>query len=269
MKEYKIIFLGTAGISAVGEQIRSSGGIIFKFENIQIHLNPGPGALSQAIRCKVNPRNTNLVLVSNNDIARCNDVNAIIDSMTYSGFDKRGLLMASKSVIYGDEKERPYLSKFHRGCIEQYIAISQGQEVKVNTFLIKGTKTRHSDETSIGFKILTKRFNLGYVGDTAFFFELIDEFRSCDILIINNERTFKEDGKDSLSSNDVIRIIENIKPKLVILTGFGEKFLLGNILYEIREIQKKTFSNILMAKDGLVVYPLEYVGARQKTLASY
>ena len=91
----KIIFLGTGGDkSVIGRQIRASGGIIIQNNNLQFHLDPGPGALVKAKEFGINPRATTALLVSHNHLGHCNDVNAVIDAMTLSGLDKRGVLIA-------------------------------------------------------------------------------------------------------------------------------------------------------------------------------
>ena len=51
----RIIFLGTAGSTAVvSKQLRASGGIIIQVEDLQFHLDPGPGALVKAKEYGVN-----------------------------------------------------------------------------------------------------------------------------------------------------------------------------------------------------------------------
>ena len=85
----KIIFLGTAGDSNVlGKQYKASGGMILQMGDVQLHLDPGPGALVRADQYGVNLRSNTAVLISNSSLKNCNDVNIVIDAMTYSGFDK-------------------------------------------------------------------------------------------------------------------------------------------------------------------------------------
>ncbi|MBC8444422.1 hypothetical protein H8D83_02435 [Candidatus Woesearchaeota archaeon] len=73
-----------------------------------------------------------------------------------------------------------------------------------------------------------------------------------------------------LSSDDAVKIINKVKPKVVIITHFGIKMLKADPLYEAREIQKQTGIQIIAAKDGMVINPISYsTGLRQKTLNMY
>ena len=70
----RIIFLGTAGSSAVAsKQLRSSGGIILQVEDLQFHIDPGPGSLAKAKQFGVNLHNNTAVLVSHAHMNHCND----------------------------------------------------------------------------------------------------------------------------------------------------------------------------------------------------
>jgi hypothetical protein len=80
----------------------------------------------------------------------------------------------------------------------------------------------------------------------------------------------KEENKNNLCKEDVIKIINKVNPRLAIITHFGINFLKADPLYEIREIQKQTNTQVIAAKDGMVVNPISYdVQQGQKTLYKY
>ena len=83
-----IIFLGTSGGNAVSKQIQSAGGIILQVEDLQFHLDPGPGALSKAKEYGINLNRNTAVLVSHNHVNHCSELNPVIDAMTYCGLDQ-------------------------------------------------------------------------------------------------------------------------------------------------------------------------------------
>ncbi len=265
----KIIFLGTAGDSiAVGKQLMSSGGIVVSVDNNQFHLDPGPGAILKAKEYGINPRNNIAVLTTNNSIYHCNDINAVVDAMTHSGLDRRGVVVSCKSVIQGTEDSYPYLTKKCRNYVEKVIGLEPGNRVGINNIEIKATKTKNNDDhTAIGFRLLTSKFSLGYTSQTSYCHELIDEFKGIDILILNVVSPEENRTDEGLNTQDAIKLISDIKPKLAVITGFGIKMMKADPLEETRKIQRATGVQTIAAKDGMVINPLSYdVSLRQKTL---
>ena len=109
-----ILFLGTAGSSAVvTKQLRSSGGIVLHVEDLQFLIDPGPGAITKAREYGVNLHHNTAILVSHNHLNHCNDLNSVIDAMTHSGIEQRGIILGSKSVLQTQENSHPYLTKYH------------------------------------------------------------------------------------------------------------------------------------------------------------
>jgi len=245
--------------------LRSSGGIILRIKNIQFHIDPGPGALVKAREYGINLRGNNVVLVSHSHLDHCNDVNVVISAMTHDGLDKAGILIGSKSVLIGNEGERPYVTKIHKRYLDKYLSLESGNNVKFGSDIELHTlKTKHRDETGIGFKFISDKFSIAYSGDTAFFPELIDEYRNSDILILNNLEPFGYPSDDHLSSDDSTKIISMVRPKLAILTHFGQKIIEQNPIYQARDIQRKTNVQTIAARDGLVVDPISLSASLKK-----
>ncbi len=266
-----IIFLGTGGDSyVVGKQIRASGGIILQIDDDQYHIDPGPGALVRAKEEGINLRANTALFVTHNHLNHCNDINAVIDAMTYSGFDKKGVLVANNAVINGSENHQPFLQKYYCDCLERYIVLEAGSKVGVNDVEIRAIKAKHSEPNAIGFKFITPNYTLTYTGDTIYSVETISEYENSNILILNVPCLKKEENKNNLCKEDVIKIINKVNPRLAIITHFGINFLKADPLYEIREIQKQTNTQVIAAKDGMVVNPISYdVQQGQKTLYKY
>lgn len=269
--ESSIIFLGTAGDSfVVSRQIRTSGGIILKVNDNQFHIDPGPGSLLMAKECGVNLRANTAILVSHNHLYHCNDLNAVIDAMTYSGFDKKGVLIANTTVVNGTEKYPPSLVPFYRDCLERFIVLSPTQRVGINDIEIQALLARHSEPNTIGFKFFTPQFTLTYTSDTKYSAEVLEGYKNSNILILNVTNLKKEDAQDSLCQEDAIKIIKAVNPRLAIITHFGIKMIEADPLYSVREIQKQTGVQTIAAKDGMVINPVSYsVDKGQKTLQAY
>ena len=266
-----IIFLGTGGDSyVVGRQIRASGGIILQIGDDQYHIDPGPGALSMAKETGINLRANTALFVTHNHINHCNDINAVIDAMTYSGFDKKGVLVANNTVINGSLNYQPFLQKYYRGFLERFIVLEEGGKVGINDVEVKAMKAKHSEPDAIGLKFITPDFTLAYTGDTAYSAENLADYENSDVLILNVPCLKKEESKDNLCKGDAVNIIKKVNPKLAIITHFGINFLKADPLYEIREIQKETNCQVIAATDGMVINPVSYaVEQGQKTLYKY
>jgi ribonuclease BN (tRNA processing enzyme) len=266
-----IIFLGTGGDSiVVGKQLRGSGGIVLQVEDYQFHLDPGPGALVRALQFDVNIRENTVVLVSHAHTNHCNDVNAVLSAMSYNGIDIKGVLVANHTLVNGDEKEPAFLTQYHRNMVERIIVAREGHKIGVENIEIHALKAHHTDPHCIGFRFFTPNFVMSYSSDTTYSSEIAEQFEKSDILILNNVHPFGSKSKDNLCSDDIVKIVSKVKPRLTIITHFGSKMLQADPIQEAREIQKQSGSQVIAAKDGLSVNPLSYAeSVRQRTLNLY
>lgn len=255
----QIIFLGTAGDSSVTtRQLRASGGIILQVDDLQFHIDPGPGALNKAKEHNLNLRANTAVLVSHAHLNHCNDLNTVIDAMTLSGLDKKGVLITNKTIIQGSGKHGRYLTKHHQDLLEKTILLEKSQRVAVESVEIHALSAQHTDPRSIGFKFLCPRFTLSYSSDTKYNKDMVREMLGSDILILNVSYPGSKSQNLNLDTNSAIKIIEKVKPKLAIITHFGLEMLKTDPIIEAREIQKQTGVQTIAAKDGLVISPENY-----------
>ena len=255
----RIIFLGTAGSSSVArKQLRSSGGIIIQVEDLQFHIDPGPGTLRKAHECGVNLHHTTAVLVSHNHINHCNDLNVVIDAMTHSGIEHRGIILASKSVLHNLEGSYPIITRYHQNLVERIITLEKNHKVGIELVEINALSVDHHDETAIGFKFFCPKFTLSYTGDTALTDELLEQLAGTDILILNVPFPGDMESGKNLNRSDAIKIISHVRPKLAILTHFGLEMIKADPLQEAREIQRITGVQTMAAKDGLAISPESY-----------
>jgi ribonuclease BN (tRNA processing enzyme) len=266
-----IIFLGTGGDSiVVGRQLRASGGIIIQSDDCQLHIDPGPGSLVRAPQCDVNIRQNTAVIVSHAHLNHANDVNAVVSAMTYNGLDNKGVLVANDTLVNGIENDSPFLSKFHRNFVERILTVRPGQKIGIEDIEIHVLKANHTEPNALGFRFFTPHFVLSYSGDTCYSNDIVDQYDKSDILILNTVFPAGMKSKENLVCDDVAKIIERTKPKLVVLTHFGHKMIEEDPLYQARELQKQANTQVIAAKDGMAINPLSYSASlRQKTLNLY
>jgi len=267
----RILFLGTGGDEiVVSKQVRASGGIIINTLGYQFMIDPGPGALAQAKRHNINLRENTAVFISHAHLNHCNDVNAVLAAMSHNKLDVKGVLIANDTLVNGDEKTKPYITDFHKKCVERIIVANSGQRIGIQDIEIRLLKTKHTDPKTIGFKIITPQFSLVYSSDTGYNTELIKEYADTDILILNAVNPFDKKDEFNLNSDDVVNIIKRVNPKAAIITHFGKDMIEANPVYQARDISRITGIDVIAAEDGTSIDPLSYATkTRQKKLEGF
>lgn len=271
LMESQLIFLGTGGDAfLVGKHIRGAGGIILKSNGLQFHIDPGPGALTAARQYGINLRENIAVLVSHAHTNHCNDINAVINAMSYAGLDVKGVLIANNTVVNGNENTYPILTNFHKKCVEKVIVAKLNKKIGIENIEIQPLKAEHTDPDALGFKFFTSEFVLSYTGDTKYTKEVVEQHKNSDILIMNVKFPADAEERTHLNTDDAIKLLNKARPRLAIITHFGNKMHQADPISEAREIQLTTDVQTIAAKDGLTINPISYAaGLRQKTLNLY
>lgn len=265
----KIMFLGVAGDHIVsGRQVRASGGIHIVADDMQMHIDPGPGALVKNREYAINPRENVAILVSHSHLNHCNDVNALIAATTANGLDHNCVLVAPNSLLKGLDGQTPYLTNFHKNSVERVIPVEKGNTVGINKIEVTALPTKHGDEDGVGYKIVASKFKLVYSGDTEYFPEMADLYKGADILILNVQEPFGKQVQGHLSADDAVKILKDAKPGLAVVTHFGAKMIPLDPLLVGREIQMKSGVQVVAASDGTTIDPITklVIGRGKKTV---
>ncbi|MFH1287821.1 MAG: MBL fold metallo-hydrolase [bacterium] len=251
----RIKFLGTAGARfVVTRQLRASGGIWFDLDETNFLLDPGPGCLVKCMssRPKKDPLVLDGIILSHRHIDHSSDLNIMVEAMTNGGFKKKGLVLLPRDAV----EEETIFFKYLRGTIDELVILKEKSKFKIRSVDISTScRLSHPVET-YGFKFKFSKGVIGYIADTRFFPELVNEFKS-DVLIINTVRFDKEPGGDKiidhLTFNEAIRLIKEIKPKLAVLTHFGMT-MIKNKPYELAKIaSNETRIKVISASDGMEI----------------
>ncbi|MEM4247120.1 MAG: MBL fold metallo-hydrolase [Candidatus Woesearchaeota archaeon] len=266
----QLVFLGTAGnLGVVSKQSRTSGGFIIKTGELQLHIDPGPGALTNAALCGINVRAHTAILISHAHLNHCNDLNALINTMTLNGLDSHGVLVAPESIINGTEHIKPVLHTHFANQLEKIIVAQPNKKIGIESIEVHPLAAKHSDLHSLGFKIFTPEFVLAYTGDTNYNPEIAKQYAGADIIVVNCQHPGKT-KESGLCTADVTRLLKKAMPKLCILTHFSQRMLDANPLYEAREIQRQSGVQVIAAEDGMTLDPSSYSAEmKQKTLGLF
>ncbi len=216
----EIILLGTGGGRIVVFQgIRSSGGILIKYEEKIVFVDPGPGALGGLIKNKIYPNKIDSIWVTHKDLDHTGELNIIVEGMTEGGFKKRGKIFLPEEVL----KENILLS-YLREYVEEIKIIKELDSYEVCGLKIK-TSPRHNHRETECYGFIIENFSFGYLVDTKPEENIIKFYSGLDILLVNCVLLEPKEGVYHISLRDIPFVYEITKPKKLILTHFGMRLL--------------------------------------------
>ena len=244
-----ITFLGTGGGRfATIYQIRSTGGIYIQ-DGVNIHLDPGPGALTNMRRLSLDPARTDAILVSHCHPDHYVDAEVLIEGMARGGFKRRGALVGSRTVIEGEGNLGPCISGYHQSIPEEVIVVEAGNRFKLGEMKVSATPTVHSDPSGVGFRFRTSDGDVSYVSDTEIDDDVVDAHRGARVLILNLTRPLGSRIPKHLSTEEAAEMVDAIRPKMAILTHFGMKLLHDGVRTQSRYIEDRTGIRTVPADD--------------------
>lgn len=261
MNDDELVILGSGGgRHNLRTQYRATGGILYKFNGIQAHIDPGPGAIVRLNQYNEDPLKTELFIVTHVHIDHFNDLCAIIEASRESLHDnnyhyfKKGTLITTTDTLQ-------YVSDYHQNMLEKIIPFKAGDSIEYKDVQIVGTKVIHSQVEGFGVIFKLKTYSIGFSSDTKVFEGFSEQFSGVDILVLNLLRPDSITCKRHLCTDEVIPYLNNIKPPLrgLIISHFGSymdsifspKNFVPSQIEKIRE--KTSIPNVIAAEDGLKI----------------
>jgi phosphoribosyl 1,2-cyclic phosphodiesterase len=253
MAPYEIIFLGTGGgrFTTITQKRRTAG-IRIIGENLNLHLDPGPGALVYSISEGLDPQKLNAIFVSHCHPDHYTDAEVLIEAMTRGMTKKRGVLAASKSVLRGSEVCEPSISKYHQQMLEQIIEAVPNMRFQVADVAVLFAEARHTDPDAVGFKFETKEYgDFAYTSDTEYFEGIGKYYRGVRLLLLCVMRPAGKPWKGHMTTEDAIKIIQEAQPEQAVLTHLGMQMIFQGPSREAKLIEEKTGTPTVAAIDGM------------------
>jgi phosphoribosyl 1,2-cyclic phosphodiesterase len=276
MAEIELVFLGTGGGRfATITQRRRTGGIRFLSKSLNMHLDPGPGALIYSLRMGLNPQKIRAMLVSHSHPDHYTNAEILIEAMTRGMLRKRGIAAAPHSVLFGNEESGPAISRYHQQMLEKVIEVKPGVAFHVNNMRIVSTEARHSDPAAVGFRFETPDVgDIAYTSDTEYFEGVVKAYEGVRLLILCVMRPFGNPWMGHMTPEDAIKIVEKVKPELAVATHFGMKMIFSGPNRQVKMIQEKTGIPTLAASDGMRLkigekIRVERTGRKQRDLEEF
>jgi phosphoribosyl 1,2-cyclic phosphodiesterase len=253
MAQFEIVFLGTGGgrFTTITQKRRTAG-IRILGENLNLHLDPGPGALVYSISEDLDPQKLNAVFVSHSHPDHYTDAEVLIEAMTRGMTKKRGVLAASKSVLKGNDVCEPSISKYHQQMVEQIFEAVPNMRFQVADVAVSVAEARHTDPDAVGFRFETKEYgDFAYTSDTEYFEGVGKNYTGVRLLMLCVMRPAGKPWKGHMTTEDAIKIVEEARPEQAVLTHLGMQMIFQGPAREAKLIEEKTGTPTVAATDGM------------------
>jgi len=247
----KLTFMGTAGARfMVAKQLAASGGLYLEQDGTRIAMDPGPGAVVQYAKRKVDLARLNGILVSHRHLDHCSDVNVVIEAMTEGGFRRRGTLFCPGDAL----DEDPVVLHYLRDFPESVVRLEAQCEYRLGE--IKFTTTRrhiHGVET-YGFRFGDvgdgRLPRLGWVTDSQYY-DSIAEDHCAEVMVIHTVLAHSRPDLPHLGLDDAERIIGMARPRLAVITHFGMNVWRAHPWEVAAGMSQRTGVEVKAARDGM------------------
>jgi phosphoribosyl 1,2-cyclic phosphodiesterase len=219
---------------------------------LNLHLDPGPGALVHSIHEELDPQKINAIFVSHCHPDHYTDAEVLIEAMTRGMTKKRGVLAAAKSVLEGNSACEPSISKYHQQMPEQKIEAVPNMKFQVDKLDVSVTKAVHTDPDAVGFRFETSDFgDFAYTSDTEYYEDIGKYYEDVRLLILCVMRPAGKPWKGHMTTDDAIKIVETARPEQAVLTHLGMQMIFKGPAAEAKLIEEKTKVPTIAATDGM------------------
>ena len=252
----ELVFLGTGGGRfATITQKRRTGGIRILSKSLNIHVDPGPGALIYSLEAGLNPQKLKAVLVSHRHPDHYSNAEILVEAMTRGMLKKRGIVAAPPNILVGDTMTGPAISTYHQRMIDEAITLKPGVNFRVGKTKIVSTETRHSDPEAVGFRFEIPEVGaIGYTADTEYFEGIEEEYRGVRLLILSVMRPLGSPWTGHMTPKEAAKIVDAVKPEMAVATHFGMKMIFSGPAYEVKLIEDTTGVPTVAAFDGMKLH---------------
>ena len=257
----ELTFLGTGGgrFTTIS-QLRQTGGLYIRDRGLACNIDPGPGALVHMHRYGLDPTKTDAVLVSHAHPDHWTDAAILLEGITRGGLERKGALVAPRSVLRGTKAADgtpigPVLTQFHQEMMAGLHEVKAGDSVTLEgMYEVLATKQDHSDPDTVGFRFKLTNGALSYIPDTRYFDGLADAHQGSRLVVCQMTRGGSDRIPWHMCTDDVERLADQIRPRLLLLTHFGYKTLKdGDPGVWASRITDRTGVPTVAARDGLRV----------------
>lgn len=252
---FRITFLGTGGgRHSAMYQTRCTGGMLVEHSGGRnLHIDPGPGALTQMRCIRYDPVRTDSVLVSHAHPDHYSDAEVVIEGMTYGGWRRRGHLYGSPTVLEGADGIGPCISRHHLGMVAGSTLLKPGETLDIDGLRMDVCRAEHSDPTNTGYRFHTGNGIVSYVSDTCYTERIADQYAGSRVLILPVTCPEGMCIKHHMCTDDAIEFIRRVQPELTIFTHLGIAMICEGPDRQAALAEDRTGCRTVSARDLMVL----------------
>lgn len=242
----KVTFMGTAGARfMVAKQLAASGGLYLEENGIHLACDPGPGAVVQYAKRKVDLARLDGILVSHRHLDHCGDVNVMIEAMTEGGFRPRGKLYCPADALDDD----PVILRYLRSFPNEVVRLEPSTDYRLKDLAFTTSPRHVHGVETYGFRFGDR---LGWVTDSGYY-DGIAEDHKADTMILHTVLMDRRPELPHLGIDDAARIIAEAEPKLAIITHFGMGVWRAHPWELAEKLSQTTGVQVKAARDGMAI----------------
>ena len=248
-----IKFVGTAGARfVVAKQLRSSGGLWLSLQDVNLYMDPGPGAL---VRClssepQLDPTKLDGILLSHKHLDHSGDINVLIEAMTEGGYRPKGILFAPQDALEDD----PVVFRYVRNYLERIEVLEESRDYSLGDLKFSTARKHFHSVETYGFNFHLPEATVSYIADTKYHPDLPSQYPG-ELLIMNVVLLAENPQRqiDHLSLDDVRLILRKTKARVAVMTHFGMRMLEANPPELADRLSEETGVRVFAAQDGMTL----------------
>lgn len=248
----RIIFLGTGGgRHTTMYQSRCTGGMLFEHGSPtrRLHIDPGPGALTQMNRIHYDLGLTESLIISHAHPDHYSDAPSVIEGMTRGGWEKKGHVYGSPTVIEGVGGLGPCLSRYHLNLPISATSFVPGDVLDIDGMTVDICRARHSDPCNVGFRFHTPFGTVSYLSDTEYDPDIGKQYIGSRVLILPVTTPHGNRIHYHMCTDDAIEIAELVKPELCVFIHAGIVMLRQDPDRQAAMVESSTGVRTVAARD--------------------
>jgi phosphoribosyl 1,2-cyclic phosphodiesterase len=238
--------MGTAGARfMVAKQLAASGGIYLEAGRTRVALDPGPGAIVQYARRKVDVSTLDAIVLSHRHLDHCGDVNVMLEGMTGGGFSRRGTLLCPSDALDDD----PVVLRYVRRWPSEIVRLAPETAYRIGELDFTTTRRHVHGVETYGFRFAGR---LGWVTDSQYYEGIADDHRA-DVMVIHVVLMQTRPELPHLSYEDAERIVGDARPRLAVLTHYGMTVWRAHPWELAERMAHRTGVEVRAARDGMTL----------------